>query len=232
MSLATGFLRLGFGIAGESPGDAPTWFLASILSTDTWHWCKRQNPVLIWYTPGVTLATAFCCFNVDWLLEREQRLCGQLKCPPAAPAGAILQVLLGILTLNVTVKSDYLGVHLAVELSRDTGTGTGDFPDLATSFLLHKRKSTILAGCVHFAGQQRLRESIKAPSQLWSRTDVALKSATFVGTKIRRLWIAVKDKTKGCIPALFEDSKSCIQEKWTSSFIELQISWTLQVHQW
>lgn len=33
MSLVTGFLLLGFGIAGESPGDVPTPFLASILST-------------------------------------------------------------------------------------------------------------------------------------------------------------------------------------------------------
>lgn len=127
MSLATGSLRLGFGIAGESPGDALTWLLASILSTDIWLWCRRQNAVLIWYTPGVTLATAFCCFNMDWLVGREQRLCGRLECLPAAPAGAILQVLLWILALNVTAKSDYPRVHLANELSRDTGTAPLDF---------------------------------------------------------------------------------------------------------
>lgn len=59
MSLATGFLLLGFGIAGESPGDVPTPFLAAVLSTG------GGDRSRFLFGTQVTLATAFCCFNID-----------------------------------------------------------------------------------------------------------------------------------------------------------------------
>lgn len=121
MSLATGFLLLGFGIAGESPGDVPTPFLASVWSTG------GGDRSRILFGTQVTLATAFCCFNIDWLIGRAEALRSGHVSPSSPRWCAILPVLLWILARNVTVNSDYGGVHLANELGRDTGTCTVGF---------------------------------------------------------------------------------------------------------
>lgn len=59
--------------------------------------------------------------------------------------------------------------------------------------------------------------------------DVALKSAAFVGPKIRRHWIDVKDKTERCIQALFGGLLKVMHTTENSIVLHrLQISWTLQ----
>lgn len=61
VSQATGFLLLNFGIANESPGDTPnTIYLPSRPLT-----LLHLIELCFWYTPAVTLATAFCLLQLQ-----------------------------------------------------------------------------------------------------------------------------------------------------------------------
>lgn len=202
MSLATGFLLLGFGIAGESPGDVPGFHLVH------WRMTLAQATEAGSYLVHTTGDTGNCFLLLQHRLTDKERTealrSGHVSpssprwCHPAGPfmnTGSERNREFGLSGSPFSEQARQRRGDLYSRFSSANPFAA----DLATSFWLYKKLSTFLAGCVHFTEQPELHESIKAPSQFRSCED---------GTKIRRFWIDVQDKTKWCIQALFDASQS------------------------